>query len=203
MARPISWLPRLHEIRKSVTNSVRSHYTRSELEDLFQLQPRMASRYLGSLPTVKVGTAYMVKREDLLAFLNEVNEADDPHEALSRTREEKAGVSRRALRNLVRHDIEPASLASLTSDVTLDMGRLEIRFASAYQLVESLWAIASILQGDGLDEFVQRYEPKPEVVEDQAATDMKALWAELEEMQAARAAFAQASGADEIAEVTK
>lgn len=187
MARPISWLPRLHEIRKSVTNSVRSHYTRAELQDLFQLQPRMASRYLGSLPTVKVGTAFMVKREDLLAFLNEVNEADDPHEALSRTREEKAGVSRRALRNLVRHDIEPASLGSITPEMTLEVGRLEIRFESAYSLVESLWVIASILQGDGLEEFVRRYEPKPPVVEDEAAADMKALWAELEEMKAARA----------------
>lgn len=188
MARPISWLPRLHEIRKTVTNSVRSHYTRAELQDLFQLQPRMASRYLGSLPTVKVGTAHVVAREELLAFLNKVNEADDPHEALSRTREEKAGISRRALRNLVRHDIEPASLGSITPEMTVEVGRLEIRFESVYNLVESLWVIASILQGDGLDEFVRRYEPKPEKVEDQAAADMKALWAELEEMQAARAA---------------
>ncbi|MDQ1450390.1 MAG: hypothetical protein QOK38_256 [Acidobacteriaceae bacterium] len=35
MPRPISWLPRLHEIRRSVVNSVRSHYDRNDLERLF------------------------------------------------------------------------------------------------------------------------------------------------------------------------
>jgi len=38
-ARPICWLPRLHLIRRAVTNSVRSHYDRHDLEQLFELQP--------------------------------------------------------------------------------------------------------------------------------------------------------------------
>ena len=39
MPRPLSWLPRLHVIRRTVANSVRSHYDRRELETLFELQP--------------------------------------------------------------------------------------------------------------------------------------------------------------------
>ena len=185
MARPISWLPRLHEIRKSVTNSVRSDYTRAELQDLFQIQPRMASRIMEGLRTTKVGTGYLVKREDLLAFLNEVHEAEDPHSVLGRIREEKGAVSRRKLRNLVRHDIEPATLASVPPEMVLERGMVQIRFDSAYRLVECLWALASILQGDELGEFVERYEPIVPEVEDELATDMKALVAEMEEMEAA------------------
>ena len=40
MPRPISWLPQLHAIERSVQNSVRSHYQRRDLEQLFSLQPR-------------------------------------------------------------------------------------------------------------------------------------------------------------------
>jgi hypothetical protein len=42
MPRPISWLTRLHEIRRAVASSVRSHYERKEIEALFQVQPRAA-----------------------------------------------------------------------------------------------------------------------------------------------------------------
>ncbi len=44
MARPVSWLPRLHEIRRAVANSVRSHYDRHDLQNLFELQPRAAQK---------------------------------------------------------------------------------------------------------------------------------------------------------------
>jgi hypothetical protein len=37
MPRPLSWLPRLHEIDRSVANSVRSHYDRRDIERLFEL----------------------------------------------------------------------------------------------------------------------------------------------------------------------
>ena len=42
MPRRLSWLPRLHEIRRSVGNSVRSHYDRRDLQTLFEFQPRAA-----------------------------------------------------------------------------------------------------------------------------------------------------------------
>lgn len=187
MARPISWLPRLYEIRKSVTNSVRSHYTRAELQQLFEIQPRAASRLLESLPTVKVGTAYLVKREDLISFLNQMHESEDAHAVLGRVKEEKGGVSRQKLRNLVRHDIEPATLESVPPEIALERGLVQIRFDSTYRLVECLWALASILQGEGLGEFVERYEPRPPAIEDEGAADVRALFAELDEMEAAHA----------------
>jgi hypothetical protein len=71
MPRPISWLPRLHVIRRTVSNSVRSHYDRHELETLFQLQPRAAQKLIEMLPSVKVGTSRLVEREVLVNFLTE------------------------------------------------------------------------------------------------------------------------------------
>jgi len=56
MPRPVSWLPRLHVIRRTITTSVRSHYDRRELETLFELQPRPAKSHrpcLGVSPSLR------------------------------------------------------------------------------------------------------------------------------------------------------
>jgi len=53
---PITWLPRLAEIRRSVKNSARSHYERKDIERLFELQPRAAQALVqGIWPSAKVG----------------------------------------------------------------------------------------------------------------------------------------------------
>ena len=62
MPRPISWLQRLPVIRKSVANSVRSHYDRHDLENLFELQPRAAQKLLEMLPTAQIGNSKLVDR---------------------------------------------------------------------------------------------------------------------------------------------
>jgi hypothetical protein len=77
MPRPISWLPRLHIIARSVAQSIRSHYDRHDLEALFELQPRSAQKLLEMLPTVQVGNSHLVDREVLANFLDRVRDADD------------------------------------------------------------------------------------------------------------------------------
>ena len=61
MPRPIIWLPRLHEIRRSVANSVRSHYDRRDIEALFELHPRTAQKLVKMLPTVRIGTSHLIE----------------------------------------------------------------------------------------------------------------------------------------------
>ena len=63
MPRPISWLPRLHEIRRAVDGSVRSHYDRRDLERLFEVQPRSAQKLIELFPALTVGTSRLVERE--------------------------------------------------------------------------------------------------------------------------------------------
>jgi hypothetical protein len=178
MARPISWLPRLHEIRRSVANSVRSHYSRAELQQLFELQPRAAARLLESLPTVTVNGGYLVRREDLSAFLDHVHEGEDAHLVLQRARAGKATSSRRKIRSLVRRDIAPRTLEAVPQSLTLESGRVSIRFDTVTQLGEALLALALILESDG-DEFARRYEVIPPEVEDEGVRDVKAMFAAL------------------------
>jgi hypothetical protein len=61
LPRPISWLPRLSEIRRSIKNSVRSHYERKDIERLFQLQPRAAQALIqGIAPSARVGRSFLL-----------------------------------------------------------------------------------------------------------------------------------------------
>ena len=69
MARPVSWLPRLPALVRSVSESVRSHYASGDLERLFQIQPRSAQMLLGLFPTVRVGKSLLVERKPWPAFL--------------------------------------------------------------------------------------------------------------------------------------
>jgi len=162
MPRPVSWLPRLHEIRRSVANSVRSHYDRRDLEQLFELQPRAANNLIVLLPTVQVGTSHLVEREALGGFLDRVRESKDTQALFDQVRREKAPTSRRKVRSLVRRDIEPISLASLPSSISLSRGRLEVSFRTVEELAQTMYALARVIESDG-DEMARQFEVHEEV----------------------------------------
>jgi hypothetical protein len=187
MPRPVSWLPRLHEIRRSVANSVRSHYGRRNLEQLFELQPRAAQKLFEMLPTVKIGTSLLVEREALVVFLDRVREAEDVTALFDQLRAEKGGVSRKKVRALVPRAAYLATLSSLPESVALSRGRLEISFATVEQLAEAMFALARVLETE-VDAFAQAYEPETpqEVPED--GIEIDALFAELEAMERERSA---------------
>ncbi len=158
MPRPISWLPRLHEITRTVTNSVRSHYDRRDIEKLFELQPRAAQELLKLLPSVQVGTSRLLDREVLADFLSRVRDTEDTAGLFEKLREEKVAVSKRRLRSLVRRDLDPVSITSLPDSMTLSRGRLEVRFDTVEQLAECMLMLARVLESDG-EEFVKAFEP--------------------------------------------
>jgi len=119
MARPPSWLPRLHQLLQAVAHSVRSHYDRKDIERLFELQPCASGKLLELLPTVPVGTAHLVEREVLSGFLDRVHETENVTALFEQLRSEKAVGSRRKLRSLVRRDLDPISLTSLPESISL------------------------------------------------------------------------------------
>ena len=157
MPRPISWLPRLHEITRTVTNSVRSHYDRRDIEKLFELQPRAAQELLKLLPSVQVGTSRLLDREVLADFLSRVRDTEDTAGLFQKLREEKVAVSKRRLRSLVRRDLDPVSITSLPDSMTLSRGRLEVKFDTVEQLAECMLMLARVLESDG-EEFVKAFE---------------------------------------------
>jgi hypothetical protein len=183
MPRPISWLPRLHEIRRSVANSVRSHYDRRDLQALFELQPRAAGKLLGLLPTVAIGTSLLVERESLGVFLDGIREAEDTTAYVEEQRSRKQAVSRRKPRSLIRRDAEPRSLASLPQSITLSRGRLEVSFATLEELAQAMYALAQAMETDGdVMALLYEVEPIPEpLVEDDG---VYAMFRELEAMEA-------------------
>lgn len=183
MARPITWLSRLHEIRRSVANSVRSHYTRRELETLFQIQQGAASRLLEIVPTLPVNGSYLAEREGLLSFLDRVSETDDVTTLMRRLREEKQTPTRRKVRSMVRRDTAPVGVAGLPSALNLTRGHLEISFETLDELVGSLYLLARILDDD-LEAFAREYEPIKEESVNEEAQDLRRMFAELEEMKA-------------------
>ena len=156
MARPPTWLPRLHQLRQTVSNSVRSHYDRKDLERLFELQPRAAGKLLETLPTVAVGTSRLVERDALVAFLEKVHQNGDVAAVLGEVRQEKSAASRRRLRSLVQRDTSAVSLTCLPEAITLERGRLEVRFRTVEELAEGMYWLARLLEDDG-EGFAQTY----------------------------------------------
>ncbi len=179
MARPASWLPRLHEIRRTVSSSVRSHYTRRELEGLFQLQPRAALKLIELLPTVSIGTSLLVEKDALLGFLQGAQEADDVTAYFERVRLAKATVSQKKIRSLVRRDREPLTISSLPHALHLSPGRLEIEFATVLELTEAMYTLARVLESDE-QEFARRYELSPVREPDKDYEEVESMFRQLE-----------------------
>jgi hypothetical protein len=181
MARPVSWLKDLHAIRKRIADSVRSHYTREELEDVFGIQQSAAAALMRRLPTTRVGTSLLVKREDLSTVLDRVHEADDVAGVMKEMAAERAaGVSRRKLRGLVRRDYDAMSVYGIPEALTMKRGEMKITWKTPEDLAATLLTVARILEDD-LDEFVRLYQPieeKPQ--EDEVSADVKKMFAELE-----------------------
>jgi len=158
--RPITWLPRLTEIRRSVKNSARSHYERKDIERLFELQPRAAQALVqGISPSAKVGRSSLLARADLEAFLDRIHEGADPASLLSLPSEP---VPRRRLRDLVQVDRVPATLDEAPGNISLQPGELTISFSSMQELAGALLALAEILDNaEQFAAFEDRYVPRP------------------------------------------
>lgn len=177
MARSVSWILRTNEIRKAVEKSARSHFDREEIEFLFDLGKTAAGRLMAALPTERLGRSLLVRRETLEQFLA----AADPKLPAGRAR-----TSKRKPRQLERRTFEAIDAASLAP--WLGRGVLkETRFANVQQLYDVLWRIACVIEGEGVEAFCALYEPEAGArTHEEGQRDMAALWAELEQMEAAR-----------------
>jgi hypothetical protein len=167
---------------------VRSHYTREDLQKLFQVQARQAARLLETLPTTKVGTSYLVERDALGGFLERVSDAEDVPALFEAMREEKIAPVRRKLRFLNQRDLDPMSVYGIPEALKLSRGRVEINYATMEELAATLVTLALTLQDD-LEEFARLYDPQPpQEVADAATRELRALFDDLREKEAAQEA---------------
>lgn len=189
MPRPISWLNRLHEIRRSVEQSSRSHYDRSDLERVFRLSPRSAQVLLQRLPSTSVGTSRLVDRSVLIDFLEQVRVSDNPNEVVLRPPVAAAAKKKAARkpRHLVRTDRPPATLASLPPNLSVERGRIEVRFQTLEELAETMFGLAQILEHEG-DELARIAEPLNETGIAPEVQEMRAMFARLQRLELERRA---------------
>ena len=186
MPRPISWLPRLHEIRRAVASSVRSHYERKEIESLFQVQPRAAQLLLEMLPTSVIGRSRLVERQTLADFLDRIHKADDPSAELDLIRAQGGKASRKKIRTLVRLDSEPLQLDSLPANIEFIPGQMIVSFRTIEDLAQAMYNLARVMETDG-DELARRYEVQ-EVLDDGSPdrSEFEAMMQELSSLEATR-----------------
>ena len=192
MPRPLTWLPRLHEIRREINKSVRSHYERKDLEPIFHLQHRAAHQLMQLLPCTKIGRSLIIERQALINFLDRIHEADDPASVLHSFRAAKEAPKRRTLRNLVQKDNTPAALETLPTSLELRPGEVNIRFVRMEDLAASLLALAQVLDSeDGFAAFEKQYQIASELPENhtrqEELNDRYRLEAELIELERAYA----------------
>ena len=150
MPRPFPWLSRLYEIRRTVKNSVRSHYSRRELEILFKVSGRSAGRLLELLATEPIGTSHVVAREILANFLDQVRDAENVPALCERIRGARENLTRAKARYMVLRDELEVPAYSLPRGVRLEPGCLTVRFESVEEMCASLHRLALAMQDDPL-----------------------------------------------------
>ena len=89
------------------------------------------------LPTVRIGNSKLVDREVLAAFLSWVRDADNLTDLFEHIRAEKARISHRKPRSIVRRDLDPIGLGSPPSSITLAPGRMIVDFKTVEELAEA------------------------------------------------------------------
>ena len=179
MARTLSWLDRLFAISHTVEGSSRSHYDRKHLQELFEIQPRSAQSLMTAMPIVSVGNTHLVEREELLVFLRQLAEAENPTQAFASLRSQPLKTDRRKLRALFLQDVS-SDINSLPDGLLITLGRVAVDFQTVDQLAETMIYLAALLQ-DHLEEFALRFEPpqaeseRDHLVEQEARAEMNYL----------------------------
>lgn len=186
MGRTIPWLDRLSEIRRSVRNSLRSHYTRHDIERLFGIQRSAAKQIIRAVGAkLRIGKSLLITRADLEAFLDRVPESKDPASLLRRHPNSEPSIS---IRELIDKDQALVTVTTLPSNVQLEQNKITITFHGGEQLAVAMVALATLLHDpEEFAAFEERYAPfvpVPETEESrQARETMKMLEQELAVME--------------------
>ena len=160
MARPVKWSRDLHLLRERATRSRTETWSRQDIEALFGIGRASAQSLMKAIGEVQaVGGAHFVERPALVGFLDAMLAAPSVEEALrQRLLEAEAPPKPKALRVSLPEDLRRARLPDLPANISLAPGRIEITADTAVGMLESLVALAMVMQND-LDRFREAIEP--------------------------------------------
>lgn len=173
MGRPVKWSNDVHAIRERASRSRTETWSRGDIEHLFGIRPSSAQSLMKSIGSVEVvGGTHFVDRGSLLSFLDEMIAADSVEAGMqARLLEADAPPRPKALRVALPADLRNVMLRDLPDNIRLSPGRLEITADTAIAMLESLVALATIMEND-LDRFQMAVEPPRTAEIDCGLTDL-------------------------------
>ena len=160
MGRPVKWARDLHLLRERAARSRTETWNRQDLEHLFAVGRATAQTLMKAIGEVEsVAGTHFVERPALLAFLDAMIQAPSVEEGMRARLADAEPVPRpKALRVSLPSGLRHAMLPDLPANITLEPGRLEIRTGTPETMLESLVALAMVIQND-LDRFQAVIEP--------------------------------------------
>ena len=160
MARPVKWSRDLHLLREKAARSRTETWSRVDLEHLFGVGRATAQTLMKAVGDLQlVGGAHFVERTSLLRFLDAMIAAPSVDDALrARMLGAESAPRAKPLRVSLPNDLRKARLPDLPANITLAPGRLEILAPDAVSMLESLVALAMVMQND-LERFRDVVEP--------------------------------------------
>jgi hypothetical protein len=150
MARTLKWRARVPEIRLRVEHSVIETWTRRDVEDLFALKRAAAQLLMKAIGEVQnIGGTHLIERNSLLAFLDQIERAENPEAA----RREKILLAEpvprpRQLKNTLPQGLRSVMVRDLPAAIALQYGRLEITGKNAEEIFGRLLMLAQAIQND-------------------------------------------------------
>ncbi len=170
MPRPVKWSLDLHPIRERAASSRTETWSRQEIESLFSVGRATAQTLMKAIGNIQtIGATHFVDRTSLLGFLDAMIAVPSVEEGLrARLAEAEPAPARRRMKVSLPPDLRHAMLPDLPANVVLAPGRLEITSGTAVGMLESLVALAMVMQND-LDRFRSVIEPDrtPHIEEDE------------------------------------
>ncbi|WP_433964433.1 hypothetical protein [Tunturiibacter gelidiferens] len=173
MPRPVKWVRDLHAIRARSMNSRTETWSRADIEKLFnvgRVTAQTLTRAIGEVQTV--AGAHFVERNSLIAFLDAMIAAPSVDEALRiRVVDAPSPPRRGPLKVSLPADLRNAMVRDLPDHIRIAPGELTIRASGMENLLESLVALAKVLENDfaGLQKLM---EVPPPPVDDESLGEL-------------------------------
>lgn len=185
MARPLKWRAHIYQIAASVRNAKTETWDRKDIQHVFNVGRVSSQTLMKAIGDIDdIGGKHVVSRTSLLAYLSSLIEADDLGQ-VHRTRVVEAEpVPRPRYLKAIPEDMRSIMVRDLPPEITLEPGRIEIRGSDAVSLMERLCLLAQAMEND-LDSATFKLNPPPPNHE-QLDDDLRQMFAELREMEAAK-----------------
>lgn len=165
MPTPRIWLPRIEEILHTLRASSSDHFSRQEIEKLFEVQRRAALLLMKSVGSSQQGAHSVVLKSDLLAWVEEI-ERTEAQELVRRqhaldeiareseqwkaVRGHASALNKPLVQFPIVEEIAQAEFSQLPEGIAVTPGKITISFdpAEPEELCEKLYALSKALVND-------------------------------------------------------